>query len=78
PGDPASLQRQLSTGHRGDSKVQVSVLPLSERKQQVRLSFHESSRTYMYQYVVDGERVLPLSSEFRDLSKSKTVRYAQP
>lgn len=76
PGDPAVIQRQISTGKGGDSKVLLSVKSLAEAKQQVRASFHESSRTFVYEYVVDGTRLRPVTSVYRDLAKSKVVRYA--
>ncbi len=39
------------------------------------MSLHESSRTFVYEYIVDGSTVHPMSSEYRDLAKSKVVRY---
>jgi hypothetical protein len=56
--------------------VLIRVTPLDAGKQQVRLAFHESSRTFVYEYAVDGAKVTPLSSEYRDLGKSKVVRYS--
>jgi hypothetical protein len=76
PGDPAAVQKQLSTGKYGDSRVLITVTPLDGGKQQVRVEFHESSRTFVYEYAVDGAKVTPIGSEYRDLSKSKAVRYA--
>jgi hypothetical protein len=76
PGDPAAVQRQIPTGKGGDSKVLLSVQSLADTKQQVRVSFHESGRTFVYKYAVDGVHVRPVSSEHRDLAKSKVVRYA--
>jgi hypothetical protein len=76
-GDPAAVQRQLSTGKSGDSRVLITVKPLDAGKQRVRVAFHESSRTYVYEYAVDGAKVTPLSSEYHDLGKSKVVRYSR-
>jgi hypothetical protein len=76
PGDPVAVQRQLSAGKSGDSSVLITVTPLDARKQQVRLTFHESSRTFVYENAVDGAKVAPLASEYRDLGKSKVVRYS--
>jgi hypothetical protein len=76
PGDPAAVQQQLSTGKSGDSRALITVKPLDGGKQQVRVAFHESGRTFVYEYAVDGAKVTPIGSEYRDLGKSKTVRYA--
>jgi hypothetical protein len=74
PGDPAAVQQQLSAGKSGDSRVLVAVTPLDEGKQQVRLTFRESSRSYVYEYAVDGAKIRPVASEYRDLGKSQAVR----
>lgn len=76
PGDSAAIQKQLSTVKSGDSRVLITVTPLDGGKQQVRVAFHESSRTFVYEYVVDGAKVTPTGSEYRDLSKLKAVRYS--
>jgi hypothetical protein len=76
PGDPAVVQRQISTGRSGDSKVVFFVQSVAEAKQQVRVSFHEGDRTFVYEYVVDGNQLRPVTSEYHDLGKSKVVRYA--
>jgi hypothetical protein len=76
PGDSAAVQKQLSTGKSGDSRVLITVTPLDSGKQRVRVAFHESSRTFIYEYAVDGTKVTPIGSEYRDLSKSKAVRYS--
>jgi hypothetical protein len=74
PGDPTAIQRLIPTG-KGDSTVFISVQQLSEGRQQIRLSFHKSNRTYVYEYVVDNGVLRPVASEYRDLACSKLVRY---
>ena len=76
PGDPAAIQQQLSTGKSGDSRVLITVTPLDGGKQHVRIAFHESSRTFVYEYAVDGAEVIPIGSEYRDLGESKAVLYS--
>ena len=75
-GDPAAVQEKLSAGKSGDYHVLLAVKPLEAGKQQVRLAFHESKRTYVYEYAVTGTRIVPLSSEYRDLARSAVVRYS--
>lgn len=75
PIDPSLIEQQLSAGTSGDFRTIVSVETLGEGKQHVRLSFHESKRTFVYEYVVDGTQVTPVASAYRDLAKSKSVRY---
>jgi hypothetical protein len=76
PDDPAAIERQLSAGRTGDSRGRVAVTSLDASKRQVRLSFHEGNRTFAYEYVVDGTRIVPRSSSHRDLNKSNVTRYA--
>ena len=76
PGDPAAVQEKLSAGKSGDYHVLLTAKPLEAGKQQVRLAFHESKRTYVYEYAVTGTRIVPLSSEYRDLARSEVVRYS--
>jgi hypothetical protein len=75
PSDAASIEHQLSAGQTGDSHVLVKLTPLPAGKQQIRLEFHDSMRTYVYEYVVDGTHIAPIESEYRDLAKSEEVRY---
>jgi hypothetical protein len=76
PGDAAAIQQQLALGTSGDSKSTLSVQLLADGKQRVRVTFHESNRTFVYEYEVDGTHVRPIQSEYRDLGKSKVVKYA--
>jgi hypothetical protein len=75
PDDGTAVQEQLSTGKTGDSRVILALKALDGEKQQVQVGFHESSRTFVYEYVVHGTRVIPLESAYSDLGKSKIVRY---
>ena len=52
--DVAEIQRQLSTGKTGDSRVVLTAQTLAEGKQRIRVAFHESIRTFVYEYEVDG------------------------
>lgn len=77
PGDPVAIQQQLSTGKSGDSRVLLTVKPLETGGQQVRLAFHESSRTFVYEYAVNGAKITPVSSKYRDLGNSTSVQYSR-
>lgn len=75
PVDPSLIEQQLSAGTSGDFRAIVSVETLGEGKQHVRLSFHESKRTFVYEYVVEGTNITPIASDYRNLAKSESVRY---
>lgn len=74
-GDPSLIERKIPTGKSGDSHVVFNVQPLGN-KQQIRLEFHYSLRTFTYEYLVEGQRLQPLESGYRDLARSSTVTYA--
>jgi hypothetical protein len=76
PANPAAVAKALPTGKSGDSRAYVTATQLPVGKQQVRVSFHQSMRTYVYEYVVDGGKVTPIRSEYRDLAKSTAVQYS--
>jgi hypothetical protein len=76
PADPAPVAKALPTGKSGDSRAYVTATQLPDGKQQVRLSFHQSSRTFVYEYVVQGGKVTPTRSEYRDLAKATAVQYS--
>jgi hypothetical protein len=76
PKDVVPIEMQLIAGQSGDSHAWVNVIPLAGGKQQVHVEFHDSVRTYVYEYVVDGTKITPVESEYRDLAKSEEVRYA--
>ena len=73
-GDPELVKSDLLS----DSAIEmasVSVSSIGDGKQRVRFSLHGGSRTWVYQYTVDGARVIPEKSEYRDLRKSRIVLY---
>jgi hypothetical protein len=75
--DPTSIRQQLQSSGKADL-VQMSVQALDGGKQRVRVSFHESKRTYVYEYDVDGAQIRPVRSEYHDLAGAKVVRYGTP
>lgn len=76
PHDLVPIEMQLTAGQSGDSHAWVNVIPLADGKQQVHVEFHDSLRTSVYEYVVDGTHITPIESEYRDAAKSEEVRYA--
>jgi hypothetical protein len=80
PTDPAtlaSIERAIPTGKSGgDSRAALTFKPLDGTRQQVRLEFHQSLRTHVYEYTVDGPDLTPTASGYRDLNTSREVRYA--
>lgn len=76
PGDSKVVEAQLATGKTGDSFVNLTVRQLNDKKQRIRLEFHGSNRAYVYEYDVEGAHLIPISSEYRDLARSKAVRYS--
>lgn len=76
PSDLTGVQKMMRHEKSGDSQSSLLVTPLGSRKQQVRLSFHESNRTFTYEYSVDGSAITPLSSEYDDIGHSSFTRYS--
>ena len=73
-GDPKQAESDLRS-NQGVEVARVNVTSLGDNKQRVPYSLHYGSRTFAYQYIVDGARVTPEKSEYRDLAKSRAVLY---
>ncbi|GDX97076.1 hypothetical protein LBMAG47_27410 [Planctomycetia bacterium] len=73
-GDPKQAESDLRS-NQGVEVASVNVTSLGDNKQRVLYSLHYGSRTFAYQYLVDGARVTPEKSEYRDLAKSRAVLY---
>jgi hypothetical protein len=76
PADTEPVARLLSAGKAADFRVTLSATEIDARRQRVHVSFQEPKRTYDYEYEVDGTTLMPLSSSYRDLAKSSSVKYA--
>ncbi len=76
PSDAIRIESLLSTQGDGDSKVSIQITA-DDEWQTVQLSFHQSIRTYRYEYRVNlgDSTIQPISSSYRDLSKNSTMRY---
>ena len=72
PGNATKIASQIPIGT-GDSNVRITIQQLEGDDQRVQLAFHESTRTYVYVYDVRGNQLVPVQSEYRDLSRSKVV-----
>jgi hypothetical protein len=77
PDDETAVAQMLEQveDRKGDFSVHVSVERLSTDKQKIRTSFHDSMRTYSYEYEIAGGTVTPMQSGYRDLRRSSAVRY---
>ena len=75
-GDPKLAESDLLS----DSSIEMAsirVSSLGDGKQRVRFSLHGGIRTHVYQYIVDGTRLIPEKSEYRDVGKSRAVLYRE-
>jgi hypothetical protein len=73
----AALERAVPTGTSGgDARAALTAQTLDPNRQHVRLELHQSLRTYVYEYTVDGPDLIPTASSYRDLNTSREVRYA--
>jgi hypothetical protein len=76
PGDPSVLQEAVAVEKPGDARVTLDVKPLDADQQRVRLELREADRTYVYEYTVDGAKIIPTGSEYRDVNGARAVRYS--
>ena len=79
PADTSKIVEKLraANNQKGDFNVSLNVTEKAESIQDVALSFHYGSRTFGYHYLVDHNKITPISSSYSDSSKINETTYTK-